>query len=185
MKIYTKTGDKGETGLFGGDRVAKDSPRIDAYGAVDELNSLLGIIRALRLNKKIDRVLLGVQNDLFVVGADLATRRASKRSLIPRISPSHVAALEKAIDSLQLSLRPLKTFILPGGTVAASHLHYARTVCRRAERSTVRLTRSEVINENVLVYLNRLSDLLFVLARYANHSGKKKETEWKNSSSKR
>jgi cob(I)alamin adenosyltransferase len=180
MKIYTTTGDKGETGLFGGDRVPKDSPRIDAYGAVDELNSLIGIVRALRPNKKIDGVLQRVQSDLFVLGADLATRKASKRSLIPRISSLHVISLEKTIDAFQLSLRPLKSFILPGGTVAASCLHYARTVCRRAERSTVRLSRTEDVNENVLVYLNRLSDLLFVLARFANHSAKKKETEWKN-----
>jgi len=182
MKIYTKTGDTGDTGLFGGDRVTKDAPRIEAYGAVDELNSLIGIIRALRSSKKIDQVLRKIQSDLFVLGADLATRKANKRSLIPRISRSHIASVEKTIDSLQLSLRPLKAFILPGGTVAASHIHYARTVCRRAERSTVRLSRSEEINENALVYLNRLSDLLFVLARYANHTGKKKETEWKNSS---
>jgi cob(I)alamin adenosyltransferase len=182
MKIYTKTGDTGETGLFGGDRVTKDAPRIEAYGAVDELNSLIGIIRALRPSKKIDQVLRRIQSDLFVLGADLATRKANKRSLIPRISRSHIASVEKTIDSFQLSLRPLKAFILPGGTVAASHLHYARTVCRRAERSTVRLSRSEEINENALVYLNRLSDLLFVLARYANRTGKKKETEWKNPS---
>jgi cob(I)alamin adenosyltransferase len=184
MKIYTKTGDKGETGLFGGDRVAKDTPRIDAYGAVDELNSLVGVIRALRSNKKIDDVLRKIQNDLFVLGADLATRKANKRSLIPRIALSHIALVEKTIDSFQLSLRPLKSFILPGGTLAASHLHYARTICRRAERSTVRLSCTEEINKNVLVYLNRLSDLLFVLARYANHTGKKKETEWRNPSSK-
>ena len=185
MKIYTKTGDKGETGLFGGDRVTKDAPRIEAYGAVDELNSLIGIIRALRPSKRIDDALRTIQNDLFVLGADLATGKANKRSLIPRISRSHIASVEKTIDSFQLSLRPLKVFILPGGTVAASHLHYARTVCRRAERSTVRLSRSEEINENALVYLNRLSDLLFVLARYANHTGKKKETEWKSPFSKR
>jgi len=185
MKIYTKTGDTGETGLFGGDRVTKDAPRIEGYGAVDELNSLIGIIRALRPGKKIDQVLRTIQSDLFVLGADLATRKANKRSLIPRISRSHIASVEKTIDSFQLSLRPLKAFILPGGTVAASHVHYARTVCRRAERSTVRLSRSEEINENALVYLNRLSDLLFVLARYANHTGKKKETEWNNPSSER
>ena len=185
MKIYTKTGDKGDTGLFGGDRVGKDAPRIEVYGAVDELNSLIGIIRALRPNKKIDEVLRKIQSDLFVLGADLATRKSAKRSLIPRISRSHIASLEKTIDVLQLPLRPLKAFILPGGTIAASHLHYARTVCRRAERSTVRLSRSEEIDEYVLVYLNRLSDLLFVLARYANHAGKKKETEWKNLSSKK
>ena len=184
MKIYTKTGDKGETGLFGGDRVAKDAPRIEAYGTVDELNSLVGIIRALRPGKKIDRVLEKIQSDLFVLGADLATRKTTKRSLIPRMSPSHITSLEKTIDSLQLPLRPLKAFILPGGTAAASHLHYARTICRRAERSTVRLSRTEEINENALVYLNRLSDLLFVLARYANHAAKKKEMKWENPISK-
>jgi cob(I)alamin adenosyltransferase len=180
MKIYTKTGDKGETGLFGGERVPKDTPRIEAYGAVDELNSLLGIIRALRPNKRIDRILHGIQNDLFVAGADLATRKTSKRSLIPHVGLSQITFLENAIDALQSSLPPLKTFILPGGTAAASHLHYARTVCRRAERSAVRLSRSEDINENIVIYLNRLSDLLFVLARYANRSGKKKETKWES-----
>jgi len=180
MKIYTKTGDKGETGLFGGERVPKDTPRIEAYGDVDELNSLLGVIRALRPNKRIDRTLLGIQNDLFIVGADLATRKATKRSIVPQIAPSHVAVLEKAIDSLQLSLPPLKTFILPGGTAAASHLHYARTVCRRAERSAVRLSHVEHINANVVAYLNRLSDLLFVLARYANQLEKQRETKWES-----
>ncbi len=180
MKIYTKTGDEGETGLFGGERVPKDTPRIEAYGDVDELNSLLGVIRALRPNKRIDRTLLGIQNDLFIVGADLATRKATKRSIVPQIAPSHVAVLEKAIDSLQLSLPPLKTFILPGGTAAASHLHYARTVCRRAERSAVRLSHVEHINANVVAYLNRLSDLLFVLARYANQLEKQRETKWES-----
>lgn len=184
MKIYTKTGDKGETGLFGGDRVAKDAPRIEAYGTVDELNSLVGVIRALRPNRKIDRVLEKIQSDLFVLGADLATRETTKRSLIPRISLSQITSLEKTIDSLQSSLRPLKAFILPGGTVVASHLHYARTICRRAERSTVRLSRTEDINENALVYLNRLSDLLFVLARYANYAAKKKEIKWESPFSK-
>ncbi len=180
MKIYTKTGDKGETGLFGGDRVPKDAARIEAYGAVDELNSLIGIVRALEPGKKIDRLLQKIQNDLFVVGADLATRKAGKRSLVPRIGRAHVASLEGIIDSLELLLLPLTLFILPGGTVAASYLHYARTVCRRAERSTIRLSRSEEINEHALVYLNRLSDLLFVLARYANHIQKKNETKWEN-----
>ncbi|MGA7160646.1 MAG: cob(I)yrinic acid a,c-diamide adenosyltransferase [Bacteroidota bacterium] len=185
MKIYTRTGDKGETGLFGGDRVPKDGPRIQAYGAVDELNSLIGIVRALKPKKKVDQILQKIQNDLFVLGADLATRKAGKRSLVPRVGRAHVSSLEGIIDSLQLSLRPLTSFILPGGTHVASHLHYARTVCRRAERSTVHLSRSEEINENVLVYLNRLSDLLFVLARFANHSEKKKETKWENRLSKR
>ena len=186
MKIYTKTGDKGETGLFGGDRVAKDTLRIEAYGTVDELNSLVGIIRALRLGiKRLIGYFEKIQSDLFILGADLAARKANKRQLIPRISRSHIASVEKAIDSFQLLLPPLKVFILPGGTAAASHLHYARTVCRRAERSAVRLSRTEEINESVLVYLNRLSDLFFVLARYANRTGKKKETEWRTHSAQR
>lgn len=184
MKIYTKTGDKGATGLFGGERVRKDAPRIEAYGAVDELNSLLGIVRALRPGKRVDRILIGIQNDLFIVGADLATPKASKRSLIPQVVSPQVAFLEKTIDSLQLSLPPLKKFILPGGTIPASYLHYARTVCRRAERSAVRLSHLEKINGNVVIYLNRLSDLLFVLARYANRSRKKAETKWENPSPK-
>ena len=180
MKIYTKTGDKGETGLFGGDRVPKDSPRIEAYGAVDELNSLLGIIRAIGRNRKIDRILHGIQNDLFIVGADLATRKASNRMQVPRIGRRDIDSLENTIDSLEALLPPLKTFVLPGGSVAASHLHYARTVCRRAERSAVRLARTDDVNENILIYLNRLSDLLFVLARTANRAGKKKEIAWES-----
>ncbi len=183
MKIYTKTGDKGETGLFGGKRVPKDALRIEAYGAVDELNSIIGVIRALRPKKKIDVVLQTIQQDLFVLGADLAAPDHTKSSSIPRITHSDSTSLEKVIDALEVSLAPLKAFVLPGGTVVASHLHLARTVCRRAERSVVRLSRSEDVGEAVIVYLNRLSDLLFVLARFANRLEKKKEVQWVNPSS--
>ncbi len=182
MKIYTKTGDKGETGLFGGDRVAKDSARIEAYGAVDELNSIVGIVRALKPRSVIDKVLSKIQDQLFILGADLATPRSKVRSAIPRIDQSHVLSLEGIIDTFELRLPPLKTFILPGGTPVASHLHLARTVCRRAERCLVRLSRSENVGSDSSVYLNRLSDLFFVLARYANQIEKKKEVQWNNPS---
>ena len=183
MKIYTKTGDKGETGLFGGARVPKDSLRIEAYGAVDELNSIIGIVRALRPKKKIDAMLETIQQDLFILGADLASPNHSKKSSIPRITRSTVHSLEKFIDELETTLTPLKAFILPGGTIVASNLHLARTVCRRAERFVVRLSRSENVGDDVIVYLNRLSDLLFVLARYANRLEKKNEVQWANPSS--
>ena len=183
MKIYTKTGDKGETGLFGGDRVAKDSPRIEAYGAVDELNSIVGIVRAFRHKSAIDKVLGKIQEELFILGADLATPRTKVRSTIPRIKQSHVLSLEGIIDTFELRLAPLKTFILPGGTPVASYLHLARTVCRRAERRVVQLSRSDDVGSELPIYLNRLSDLFFVLARYANHLEKKKETQWTNPSS--
>ncbi|HTY10619.1 MAG TPA: cob(I)yrinic acid a,c-diamide adenosyltransferase [Bacteroidota bacterium] len=185
MKIYTKTGDKGETGLFGGDRVSKDSLRIEAYGAVDELNSLLGVVRSFRPGRKVDEILERIQNELFVLGADLATKKRNKRSLIPHITGSQVLLLERTIDAIQRSLPPLKAFVLPGGTPGASYLHYARTVCRRAERSAVRLMRLESINKDILVYLNRLSDLLFVLSRRQNLDAKKQEIQWKNPSPRR
>jgi len=178
MKIYTRTGDDGETGLFGGDRVPKDSARIEAYGAVDELNSVLGIVRSLRPRREIDEVLRKVQDDLFVLGADLATRRASKRPIVPHIRASHSKSIEKSIDAFQRFLRPLDSFVLPGGTMVASYLHFARTVCRRAEVLTVRLARSEKITRETHVYLNRLSDLLFVLARYANSIEGEREVRW-------
>ena len=178
MKIYTKTGDKGETSLFGGKRVPKDSLRIEAYGTVDELNSILGIVRSKNPNDEIENILSSLQDDLFVLGADLATPLTHQSKFIPRISKVHVQRLEKTIDRLEKKLPPLKIFILPGGSVAGSHLHFARTVCRRAERNTVRLSRNENIGEMVMAYLNRLSDLLFVMARYANHLKGKSEEKW-------
>jgi len=179
MKIYTKTGDKGDTSLFGGQRVPKDALRIEAYGTVDELNSVLGIVRADNEEKEIDDILEHVQNELFVLGADLATPRPSNAKQIRRVEPKDAVRLEKAIDKLEAKLEPLRAFILPGGSPVAARLHFARTVCRRAERAVVRLSRNEDIGEAITIYLNRLSDLLFVLARYANHCAGVSETKWK------
>lgn len=178
MKIYTKTGDKGETALFGGERVPKDALRIEAYGSVDELNSLLGVVRSLKPKKKIDAIVELLQRQLFELGADLATPKGKSDAHIPRITAAHSTELEKIIDSLERKLKPLKVFILPGGSKVASQLHLARTVCRRAERAVVRLSRNENIGDDVIVYLNRLSDLLFVIARYANSLGGNREEKW-------
>jgi cob(I)alamin adenosyltransferase len=165
VKIYTKTGDTGETGLWGGFRVSKDALRVHAYGAVDELNAAVGVARASNHDEDLDVVLGMLQEQLFVVGADLASPNDSPH--IPRIGEADIEELERQIDALELELTPLQQFILPGGGIAAASLHSARTVCRRAERWAVSLGRSETINELVR-YLNRLSDLLFVLARVAN-----------------
>jgi cob(I)alamin adenosyltransferase len=178
MKIYTKTGDEGQTSLFGGDRVPKDAVRIAAYGDVDELNAIVGMVRASTPPAEIDRILLQIQNDLFVMGADLATPMDLAPPRVPRIEPSHAANLEKEIDAVDSRLSPLQNFVLPGGTSVAALLHFARTVCRRAERAVVTLARTEHIGPNGIIYLNRLSDLLFVLARYANHIGESVETPW-------
>jgi cob(I)alamin adenosyltransferase len=178
MKIYTKTGDKGETALFGGERVPKDALRIEAYGSVDELNSVLGVIGSLKPHSAIAKTVAQLQNQLFEVGADLATPIAHKSTAIPRITRTHVSGLEKLIDRYESHLPPLKTFILPGGSLIASHFHLARTVCRRAERSIVRLSRNEDIGDTVIIYLNRLSDLLFVMARYANLVEDHAEIKW-------
>lgn len=161
MKIYTKTGDKGTTGLFGGARVAKNDPRIEAYGTVDELNSFLGLARASWPSSPIDAQLALVQSDLFDIGAHLAAPGSPDR--FPGADPAHVAELENAIDAMESELAPLRNFILPGGCPAAAQLHVARSVCRRAERLVVALG-----DEASVVYLNRLSDYLFVAARYAN-----------------
>ncbi|MEO8167363.1 MAG: cob(I)yrinic acid a,c-diamide adenosyltransferase [bacterium] len=179
MKIYTKTGDKGDTSLFGGQRVPKDALRIEAYGTVDELNSVLGIVRAEKEKAEIDSILDRIQNDLFMLGADLATPRSQTNKSIKRIEAKDSRHLEKTIDRLEEHLKPLKTFILPGGSATAARLHFARTVCRRAERSVVRLSRHEDIGEGITIYLNRLSDLLFVLARYANQAAGVSDTKWK------
>jgi cob(I)alamin adenosyltransferase len=178
MSIYTKTGDKGDTGLFGGQRVPKDALRIEAYGTVDELNSVLGIVRSDNTGGETDRIIGQIQNQLFDLGADLATPRSVDKK-VRRIDPKDAQPLEKIIDTLETELKPLKNFILPGGSPVAARLHFARTVCRRAERAVVRLSRNEDIGEGITVYLNRLSDLLFVLARHANHRAKAPETKWK------
>ena len=164
-KVYTKTGDKGETSLVGGARVSKASLRVEAYGDVDELNSIIGLSRAALQDGQIDEALSLIQNDLFTLGADLASPSEIE---VPRIQPSFVEALEELSDRFLAELEPLKEFILPGGSKAGATLHLARTVARRAERRTVKLSEAEAVNELAVVYLNRLSDLLFILARVVN-----------------
>jgi cob(I)alamin adenosyltransferase len=166
MKIYTKTGDGGETSLFGGARVRKDDSRIEAYGTVDELNSFIGVVRAVWPSSSFDRQLQVIQSDLFDIGAHLASP-ATSRFAGP--DAARVAALEQAIDAMESELAPLTSFILPGGSLAAAHLHVARTVCRRVERLVVALRESDDATTALITYLNRLSDFLFVAARFANH----------------
>ena len=169
MKIYTKTGDRGETGLFGGARVSKASARVDAYGALDELNSVLGLVRTEPFDEELDALLGRVQSQLFNLGAELATAPESKVAVgVPLVSEAEVAALEGAIDRAEAELPPLKTFVLPGGSRAAAHLHLARTVCRRAERKLVLLGQTESVRPEAVRFVNRLSDALFVFARLAN-----------------
>lgn len=182
MKIYTRTGDSGTTALFGGERVPKTHSRIAAYGTVDEVNSFVGLARAhlagLDGSGPADRILARVQADLFVIGADLATPSGS-RARVPRATPEHVAALEKAIDELELDLEPLKRFILPGGSAAGATLHVARTVCRRAERLVLMAAEeNEDVSPKTATYLNRLSDLLFVIARWVNVIGGQRDEVW-------
>ncbi len=181
LKIYTKTGDLGETGLFGGGRVSKDHPRVEAYGDVDELNAVIGMARSIEVLPRIDEVLAPVQRDLFALGALLATPNQEKMKeqlTKARISDARVQQLEQAIDDGEAELEPLKAFILPGGSAKASALHVARTVCRRAERAVITLGRDTELPPIVLVYLNRLSDLLFVLARVANKRAGAGEVIW-------
>jgi cob(I)alamin adenosyltransferase len=173
-RIYTKTGDAGETSLGDGRRVHKTHARIVAYGGTDELNSVLGIALAAGLPTECDIQLRHVQNDLFDLGADLCVP-ASDPEPDPaplRVTGEQVTRLETWIDTVNERLNPLESFVLPGGTLAAAHLHHARTVCRRVERDVLRLTEEEPVNPHVIVYLNRLSDLLFVLARASNDDGK-------------
>jgi cob(I)alamin adenosyltransferase len=179
MKIYTKTGDAGETGLFGGGRVGKDDERVDAYGELDELNASLGLARSFPLPADLDALLQRLQDQLFTVGALLATPAGTKASAhIPELKAEWAEAMEKAIDAFETELAPMTAFILPGGTQGASALHLARTVCRRAERRCVPLLREGKIPQAVVVYLNRLSDLLFVMARLANHRAGIADVKW-------
>ena len=169
MKIYTKTGDQGQTSLLSGMRVRKDDPRIEAYGEVDELNATLGLARAKGGQQSpIDEILTRIQSDLFLIGAELATPESTD-SKNPRVGSEEISQLERDIDRLDEQLPGLKNFILPGGSELASVLHVARTVCRRAERKVIKLPASSDARGNVVIYLNRLSDLLFVMARYVNH----------------
>jgi cob(I)alamin adenosyltransferase len=179
MKIYTRTGDDGTTGLFGGRRVGKDVLRIEAYGTVDELNALLGLARAAVQWPEVDSPLARIQNQLFTLGADLATPLDATPS-VSRITETHVAGLEEAIDEAEQLLEPLRAFILPGGDEAAALLHVCRTVCRRAERAVVALARAEEINDCNVRYLNRLSDFLFVLARRANRLAGCGDVPWEH-----
>ena len=179
MKIYTKTGDAGETGLFGGGRVAKDDERVDAYGEVDELNATLGLARGFQMPLDMDALLHRLQDQLFTLGAVLATPADTKASAhIPELKAEWAADMERAIDSFETELPPMTHFVLPGGTQAAAALHLARTVCRRAERRSVPLLREGKIPQAVVVYLNRLSDLLFVMARLANHRAGVPDVKW-------
>ncbi len=179
MKIYTKTGDSGETGLFGGPRVRKSDPRVEAYGEVDELNAAVGAARALVEDPEIDRELARIQEELFCVGAELATPHDAKaRAAIPPVDGAWTARLEGAMDGWDRELPPLSRFVLPGGTRTAAALHVARTVCRRAERHVVSLAAEVEVAPVVLAYLNRLSDFLFVAARVANHRAQREEPLW-------
>ncbi len=181
VKIYTRTGDEGDTGLFGGGRVPKTHPRVEAYGDVDELNAAIGLARSIELMPRIDEVLVPLQRDLFAIGALLATpdRDKMKGQLEKAsIDERRITELEHAIDEGDRELEPLRSFIIPGGTPKAAALHVARTVCRRAERRVIALTPHEEIPRIVVVYLNRLSDLLFTLARVANHRAGAGEVTW-------
>jgi len=181
MKIYTKTGDEGQTGLFGGGRVSKDDPRVEAYGDVDELNAFLGAARAVEVMPRIDEVLVPIQRDLFSIGALLATPDLEKMHdhlAKAQIDDARIVSLEKEIDACDRELEPLRAFIVPGGTPKAASLHIARTVCRRAERRVIHLQKEVEIPQIVVVYLNRLSDLLFTLARVANTRGGAGEVTW-------
>lgn len=183
MRIYTRTGDQGETGLFGGGRVPKTHPRVAAYGEVDELNAALGVC-AIGADPELRVLIQSIQADLFIVGADLATPpeaiQGEHRRPVPRVSESLPARLENEIDRLEEGLPALTTFILPGGGEVGARLHLARTICRRAERAVLAAAGRETVNPEVLVYLNRLSDLLFVAARAANHRAGVPETAWRS-----
>jgi cob(I)alamin adenosyltransferase len=181
MKIYTRTGDEGETGLFGGGRVSKDHPRVAAYGDVDELNSVLGVARATEPAEFFDQLLEAIQRDLFSIGGQLATPDPAPvaKALVKADLPmERVTEFERIIDASETELPPLRAFVLPAGTPKAAALHQARTVCRRAERSVVHLARESQIPPVFIVYLNRLSDLLFTLARLANFRSGISDATW-------
>ncbi len=178
-RIYTKTGDEGMTGLGGGRRVPKDSARVRAYGTVDELNSAIGVALALGLSERLTSELGTIQNELFDLGSDLCwPEDDERRARIPTVQPKHVRRLEGLIDELNEVVGPLTNFLLPGGAPGAAQLHLARTICRRAEREAITLSHEEPIGELVLPYLNRLSDALFVMARFENHERGVPEPLW-------
>jgi cob(I)alamin adenosyltransferase len=176
LKIYTRTGDLGHTSLFGGARVPKSDSRIEAYGTIDELNSFLGAVRASTVPADIDSTLHDVQMDLFDIGAHLASPGTSR---FPGVDVNRISALESAIDEMESELVPLTAFILPGGSPASAQLHIARTVCRRAERLVVALGDESPATASAIAFLNRLSDYLFVAARFANHKAGIEDVKWK------
>ncbi|MDC0199594.1 cob(I)yrinic acid a,c-diamide adenosyltransferase [Candidatus Nitrosopelagicus sp.] len=177
MKIYTKTGDEGKTSLFDNSRVWKSDERIRSYGAIDELNSSLGIALSLELDHEIKDILIKLQNDLFIVGSDLANPNMSDKKI--RTSKEMITFLEQKIDLLEPELDPLTSFILPGGSLLASIIHLSRTISRRAETHVVELSKNEEINKDAAIYLNRLSDLMFILARSINNRKKIPDIVWK------
>ena len=178
MKIYTKKGDRGETSLMGGDVVGKDHPRIEAYGSVDELNAILGIVQTQVSDGEMKKVLSEIQKQLFILGAELATPHPNEKMKQGFLQDAQVTQLESQMDSWERELKPLTSFILPGGGSAAAYLHLARTVCRRAERLLVHLHHQETLREIPLIYLNRLSDWFFVLARLLNHREGVEDVLW-------
>ncbi len=177
MKIYTKTGDAGTTGLFGGKRVAKDDLRIEAYGTVDELNSFIGLLNAAFQEATQNYFLTEVQKRLFTIGSNLASD-PEKHLLTPDIQDEDIHLLENAMDTMDQLLEPLKNFILPGGDMVVAYAHVCRTICRRAERRVISLDRESSVDPKVIIYLNRLSDYFFVLARYISHSKSLPEVPW-------
>lgn len=180
MKIYTKTGDSGETGLFAGGRVPKNHPRVEVYGTLDELNAMVGFARALGVDEETGTRLERIQHELFILGADMATPLSKSPDWLVRLSSDLVDALETEIDMMEAELEPLRGFILPGGSPGGAALHVARTVCRRAERAIVSLMQRESVNEAGLHYINRLSDWLFVAARLVNGRAGASEMKWQS-----
>ncbi|VVC04435.1 Cobalamin adenosyltransferase [Candidatus Bilamarchaeum dharawalense] len=173
MRIYTKFGDKGNTTLLGGSVVPKNHPRVEAYGSMDELNAILGVIISFSTDPELTTSLSKIQKDLFVIGAELAGSK--NRSL----SPARIGEIESEIDSMEADLPPINHFIIPGGSKTASLLHLARTICRRSERQIIALSQKEVINPEIIIYVNRVGDFLFVQARHVNYRKKISETIWK------
>lgn len=178
MKIYTKTGDQGSTGLFGGKRISKGDLRIESYGTIDELNSYVGLLRDQEVNKKRKEFLIFIQDRLFTIGSLLATEPGNNKVKVPALTDEDVLNLEKEIDSMESMLEPMKSFVLPGGHPSVSFGHITRTVCRRAERFVIRLHESENVNPLIIKYLNRLSDYFFVLCRKMAKELSAEETPW-------
>jgi cob(I)alamin adenosyltransferase len=179
MKIYTKTGDKGTTALFGGKRVSKADLRIDTYGTVDELNSYIGLVRDQPVNASSKNILVEIQDRLFTIGAILATEPGNTKVKVPSLLASDITVLEKEIDAMDAQLPPMKSFVLPGGHQSVSFCHVARTVCRRAERLVIALDSQEKVDALIIQYLNRLSDYLFMLSRKMTAELDAEETPWK------